>query len=255
VSDGTGGVDASIGFETLREEDSGSAFNDSLTFFQPYMNAQISTSDLIALSVVMSVGNCGGPVIPFRSGRIDASEAGPFGVPAPDTSLELTLEYFANAGFNQTDSIALTACGHTLGSVHHGGFPTVVGLEAVSKDNTNGAVHFDETVAVFDPLVVQDYVDGTGNQGGPLVTSFNVSSRSDLRLYASDGNETMVGLKNQGPQGFSDTCTGLLRRMIETVPEFVQLSDVLEPLVVKPVNATFDISTNGTLDFTGFVRV
>lgn len=55
----------------------------------------------------------------MRGGRIDATEAGPFGVPAPDTSLELTLEYFSGAGFNQVDSIGLTACGHTLGSVHH----------------------------------------------------------------------------------------------------------------------------------------
>jgi hypothetical protein len=35
VSAGTGGIDASIGFETLRAEDSGSAFNDSFAFFGP----------------------------------------------------------------------------------------------------------------------------------------------------------------------------------------------------------------------------
>ncbi|PQE10654.1 WSC domain-containing protein [Rutstroemia sp. NJR-2017a BBW] len=35
VDKGTGGIDASIGFETLREEDSGSAFNDSFAFFRP----------------------------------------------------------------------------------------------------------------------------------------------------------------------------------------------------------------------------
>ena len=65
------------------------------------------------------MGNCGGPQIPVRGGRIDATEGGPFGVPAPETELDLTLEFFANAGFNQVDSIGLTACGHTLGSVHH----------------------------------------------------------------------------------------------------------------------------------------
>ena len=119
VDEGTGGIDASIGFETLREEDSGTAFNDSLTFFRPFVNSKISMADLIALSVSVSVGNCGGPQIPVRAGRIDAKEAGPFGVPAPETDLEATLEYFANAGFNQVDSIGLTACGHTMGSVHH----------------------------------------------------------------------------------------------------------------------------------------
>jgi hypothetical protein len=43
VAEGTGGVDASIGFETLREEDSGSAMNDSLGFFRPYVNSKISS--------------------------------------------------------------------------------------------------------------------------------------------------------------------------------------------------------------------
>lgn len=119
VDEGTGGMDASIGFETLREEDSGSAFNDSLTFFRPYVNSKVSMADLIAISVSVSVGNCGGPQIPVRGGRIDATDAGPFGVPAPETDLETTLGFFANAGFNQVDSIGLTACGHTMGSVHH----------------------------------------------------------------------------------------------------------------------------------------
>jgi hypothetical protein len=43
VASGTGGLDASIGFETLREENSGSAFNDSFTFFRPYVNPVISS--------------------------------------------------------------------------------------------------------------------------------------------------------------------------------------------------------------------
>lgn len=119
VSEGTGGIDASIGFETLREEDSGTAFNDSLLFFRPFVSSKVSMADLIAISVSVSVGNCGGPQIPVRGGRIDATEAGPFGVPAPDTDLHTTLQYFANSGFNQVDSIGLTACGHTMGSVHH----------------------------------------------------------------------------------------------------------------------------------------
>jgi hypothetical protein len=119
VTAGTGGIDASIGFETLREENSGSAMNDSLGFFRPYVNAKISMADLIALSVSMSVGNCAGPQIPVRGGRIDATQGGGSGVPAPETELDLTLTYFSRAGFNQVDSISLTACGHTMGSVHH----------------------------------------------------------------------------------------------------------------------------------------
>jgi hypothetical protein len=155
-----------------------------------------------------------------------------------------------------------------MGSVHHvshlisdnfhanylkGGFPTVVGPEAVTANNTAGGIHFDSTVDVFDPLVVHEYLNGTGNQGGPLVTSFNVSSRSDLRLYKSDNNATMIGLAAQG-SGFLQTCAVLLQRMIETVPRDVVLSDVIKPITVKPVNATLDIVT-GELVFTGLIRV
>ncbi|KAL3420243.1 WSC domain-containing protein-like protein 1 [Phlyctema vagabunda] len=253
VATGVGGMDASIGFETLREEDSGSAFNDSLTFFRPYVNKEVSMADLIALSVVMSVGICGGPQIPLRAGRIDATEGGAFGVPAPETELDLTLEFFAGAGFDQVSAIGLTACGHTLGSVHHGGFPAVVGPEAVTPNNTAGGIHFDDTVAIFDSKVVNEYLDGTGNAGGPLVTSFNVSSRSDLRLYKADGNATMIELRNQG-NGFMDTCKTLLQRMIDTVPEGVELGKVISPMDVKPINTTLDFDTRGNLILKGTIR-
>jgi hypothetical protein len=98
---------------------------------------------MIALSVAMSVGGCSSPSIriSLRVGRIDAKVGGAFGVPEPETSIEETLEQLEKAGMNHKDAIvsmflnahyqrftyvqALTACGHTLGSVHHGGFPQV----------------------------------------------------------------------------------------------------------------------------------
>ncbi len=47
VAEGTGGIDASIGFETLRDENSGSAFNDSFGFFRPYVNSKVSSELLL----------------------------------------------------------------------------------------------------------------------------------------------------------------------------------------------------------------
>lgn len=44
VKAGTGGIDASIGLETLRPENSGSAMNDSLGFFAPFVNAHVSST-------------------------------------------------------------------------------------------------------------------------------------------------------------------------------------------------------------------
>jgi hypothetical protein len=86
------------------------------------------------------------------------------------------------------------------------------------------------------------------------VTSFNVSSRSDLRLYESDNNATMINLAAQG-EGFLDTCRVLLQRMIETVPATVRLSEVISPMAVKPINATFDFDAQDNLIFSGYIRV
>lgn len=63
----------------------------------------------------MAIGTCGGPPIPLRGGRVDATEAGPSGVCQPETDLQTTLASFSGAGFNQADTISLTACGHTMG--------------------------------------------------------------------------------------------------------------------------------------------
>lgn len=43
IEAGTGGIDASIGFETERGENSGSAFNDSFTFWAPFVNDAVSS--------------------------------------------------------------------------------------------------------------------------------------------------------------------------------------------------------------------
>lgn len=86
------------------------------------------------------------------------------------------------------------------------------------------------------------------------MTSFNESSRSDLRLYESDNNATMIALANQG-DGFLSTCATLLQRMIETVPKNVVLSDVVSPMDVKPVNVTLDFDAGGNLTLSGYIRV
>ncbi|KAI0192223.1 heme peroxidase [Xylaria flabelliformis] len=256
VGAGTGGVDASIAFETFREENKGSAFNDSFTFWRPFVNEFVPMADLVALGTVMSVNLCGGRYIPFRPGRVDALGADPTtGVPEPGTSLEETLEEFERAGLNQTEAIVLTACGHTLGSVHHSGFPEVSDNSTVSENNVNGGINFDSTRGMFDSRVVQEYIDGSGNRGGSLVTSFNETSRSDLRLYESDRNATMKTLYTQGEDAFLDTCVDLLGRMIDTVPAHVSLQDAIQPMSIKPINVTWDIAENSRLVLSGKVRI
>jgi hypothetical protein len=80
-------------------------------------------ADMVAMGTVMSMSLCGGKKPAYRPGRLDATQAGvTTGVPAPETDLPTTLEFFSRAGFNGPDSIRLTACGHTMGSVHHVGY-------------------------------------------------------------------------------------------------------------------------------------
>jgi len=104
---GTGGLDASIQFETDRAENAGDAFNATLSFTNNYYGVRSSTADLIALSTVLAVGNCGGPKIPLRVGRIDATEGGSLGVPEPQQDLDTHKKKFAKAGFNTGGKIAL----------------------------------------------------------------------------------------------------------------------------------------------------
>ncbi|KAF2085263.1 heme peroxidase, partial [Saccharata proteae CBS 121410] len=239
VAEGTGGLDASIGFETWRDENVGTAFNDTFGFLAEFVDEVTSMADLLALSVVLSYANCGYLLLPFAGGRIDATEAGPPGVPQPQSSLDDTLQFFANAGFNGSEAIALTACGHGIGHVHHSGFPNVVPESAVTPDNTQGGINLDSTPHYSDNNVVLEYLGGYGQCGGPLVTSSNVTVRSDLRLYESDGNYTMQYLGSDF-QKFANVCGDVLERMINTVPKDVTLTDPINVQNVKLVNATFD---------------
>lgn len=124
----------------------------------------------------------------------------------------------------------------------------------MTANNTNGGIDFDTTRGVFDPRVVHEYIDGTGHMGGPLVTTDNVTTRSDLRLYESDGNTTMRALYAQG-DGFLDTCVYLMGRMLNTVPSSVRLGDPIQPMTVKPINVTYDFGGDGKLSFSGRIRV
>lgn len=135
-----------------------------------------------------------------------------------------------------------------------GGFPDVVPESAVTPNNTNGGLNFDTTRVEFDTKVVHEYIDWTGNRGGPLVTTDNITTRSDLRLYESDGNATMQALYDMG-DGFLGTCVDLMGRMINTVPAGVDLGAPISPMEVKPVNVTFDVDVRGGLELSGKIRV
>ena len=99
----------------------------------------------------MGVKACGGPIIPFRPGRKDATSAGPAGVPEPHQELASHTESFRRQGFTKEEMIGLVACGHTLGGVRHADFPEIVPDQPNPKDIV--MQNFDTTDHVFDNKV------------------------------------------------------------------------------------------------------
>ncbi|KAI6080244.1 heme peroxidase [Hypoxylon rubiginosum] len=232
VQAGTGGIDASIGFETDRDENKGKAFNESIGFFIGFQSVRSSMADLIALGALFSVGSCsnGEVIIPFRGGRVDVYEAGPSGVPQPQESLDSHTAAFARQGFNVTEMIGLVACGHTIGGVHGENFPEIV---PVVNDSNNMASRqdFDESFDNFDNSVATQFV--SNSMQNPLAFGHNETTRSDFRIFNADGGE-LIRKMAESQQLFWDTCTTLLERMLNTVPRDVQLTEVIQPIPVRP---------------------
>lgn len=107
-----------------------------------------SGADIVAMGTVFGLTSCGGLNIPFKGGRKDAFSAGRPGVPEAHTNLPDTIEAFRKMGFSAPEMVALTTCGHTLGSVRSIDFPNIV----PPKPNSNAPVFdtFDTTGDVFD---------------------------------------------------------------------------------------------------------
>ncbi|KAF7350334.1 Peroxidase [Mycena venus] len=250
VSTGLGGLDASIGFETDRPQNIGSAMNDSLNFFVSLQSRTSSMSDIIALAAVLVVKSCGGPGIPYRPGRIDATEAGPATVPEPQQDLATHISMFASQGFNVTEMIGLVACGHTIGGVHQVDFPFTI-ENSITDSNPDGIVHFDDTFATFDNHIASQWI--SGQSVDPIAVGFNATTNSDARIFAADGNATMSGFASN-PDHFQSQCGSLFERMVNTVPNSVHLADVLEPLPVKPHRLSLAV-TDGSLVLAGQIRI
>ncbi|KZV65813.1 class II peroxidase [Peniophora sp. CONT] len=245
---GTGGLDASIMFETERDENVGDAFNGTFGFTNNYYNIRASAADLIALSTVVAVGSCNGPKIPFRVGRIDATEAGPLGVPKPDQDIDTHTQIFAKAGFNTSDMITMVACGHTLGGVHGKDFP-----EITFNSSETDFEHFEsgDGFKTFDNAVVTEYLGG--GKSNLLATGANATTNSDARVFNADKNATMESLAD--PATFQAQCAAILARMIDTVPASVTLTDPLAPTPIKPYISSFALVNASHVELSGRIRI
>ena len=246
----TGGIDASLQFELGNGGHTGPGHAATLQFYANYLSPRSSMADLIAAGVYAAVRSCGGPAIPLRLGRVDATTGGGVGVPQPQNSIVTFRQQFDRMGFTPTEMIQVTACGHTLGGVHSAEFPDI----APVGSGVNGQIGFDPTVSAFDNKVVTEYVDGTTTN--PLVTgpSVQISRHSDFKVFNSDGNATVNTMIS--PEAHRTICQTVLQKMIDVVPGGVVLTDPTVPYTIKPVDMQLTLATSGTsLLLTGFVRV
>ncbi|KAI3616093.1 l-ascorbate oxidase [Moniliophthora roreri] len=232
VEDGTGGADASIIYELDRAENVGVGMNRSIGDFVGFGTPFFGMADIIAMGAVLGVASCDGPTIPYRAGRVDASGPGPLGVPQPQEVLATHIEQFRLAGFNQSEMIALTACGpHAFGGVTKSDFPDIVKHE-------RDFVFFNNQTTKFDEGVVTQFLDGT--TPNLLVVGPNMTTNSDERIFGSDGNVTMQSLSSRDT--FMQICSTLIERMINTVPDSVTLTDVIDPFDYKVGKARLSVS-------------
>lgn len=246
----TGGLDGSLQYELENGENTGPGHKTTLEFMAKYLSPRSSLADLIAAGVYASVRSCGGPVVPVRGGRIDATEAGNTGVPQPQNSAFMFTQQFDRMGFNNVEMIQVTACGHTLGGVHHTEFPEII----LDANVNNGLGGLDSSVAVFDNKVVTEYLDGSTTN--PLVVgpAVKINKNSDFKVYNSDGNKTMEALAQKDK--FNQVCKTVLQKMIDVVPKGVNLTEPIVPYKVKPVDLQLLLADGGAnLHFSGYIRL
>jgi hypothetical protein len=143
--------------------------------------------------------------------------------------------------------ITLIACGHSIGGVHSVDHPEIV----PGPVNASNKLSFDTTLGVLDNNVVLEYLDNS--TANPLIRNTNDTLNSDKRIFAADGNATMRKLAD--PKFFKAQCEAVFERMLDLVPGDVTLSTPLEPADVRPYIEKFQLNANGSIDFSGLIRV
>jgi len=189
-------------------------------------------------------------VVSIGTGRIDATAAGPVGVPQPGDGAFQFQNEFARMGFSIPQMIQMVACGHTMGGVHAVNFPTIVIPGSVPP---NDYQLMDSTFA-FDNKIAVEYIVGNGSDAlvkGPCTKAQNCA---DLAVFTSDNNVTISQM--QDPTVFANTCQTVLQQMTELVPAGVTLTAPISIYEVKPSFLQLSVNPGGnSLTFSGEIRV
>ncbi|KAI9199648.1 heme peroxidase [Polychytrium aggregatum] len=244
ASTGTGGCDASVQFELSRVENLGSAIHDTIAILPK--PAGISFADVLVAAAVSSIKVCGGPIVPVRFGRIDATAADnpAFNVPLETENITTHTNQFSRMGFTKQEMISLIACGHTVGRVH--------GVDKPALVNGQDSVPFDHTPFVFDTDVAVSYLNGTTPNA--LVNGPTAAQRSDFDIFNSDGNATMIGFANN-PSNFMNTCAAVFQKLTERVPSNVNLGPILNFRAIRFSDLTVEATSTTSQGFNGRVKI
>ena len=251
VFSGVGGLDGSIAYELSSSENAGNAFPSSVGMWAPFFSSQTSFADIVAAGIYTATRSCGGPIVPVRGGRVDATTAGPVGaVPQPQNAIGTFKNQFLRLGLETPGMIQLVACGHSLGGVHASENPLILDAGTVPNDFAT----MDSTPSNFDGKIASEYISSTTNN--PLVFGKSVTNKrnSDAVVFRSDNNVTISAM--QDTSSFSNVCQSLFQKMIEVVPKSVTLTDPVTPYEVKPYDVQLTLLAGGSkIKFSGEVRV
>lgn len=170
-----------------------------------YVPAKISNADLWTLAANVAIETMGGPAIPTKFGRVDASDSSASvesqagRLPDGDKGIPHLREIFHPKGFTDRDIVALSGA-HTVGSCHadRSGFDGAWTENKLKFDNS----YFTEMLAKKD-----SYTDETTGQGCPQkkhAASGTIMLISDLALLESPFLEIVEEYAKDQDKFFSD---------------------------------------------------
>jgi hypothetical protein len=211
----------------------------------------LSKADIIAIGAVVAIKHCGGPIVPFRSGRLDVPKNTQNNVTVMPTDPFMSLDQlkvaFYNMGLTPAQMLLLVTGSHTMGGAHG----------AITPKITNETfIPFDTTPGVFDNNIFKQVL--TGNCVLPIDCAMKEDTNllSLIKLYAD--NETaffhdyalafniLTELTTQA--NYSDYFNLSIPTHPNLLPEGTTFNTTVLPPIVNGslVNATGTINVSGS---------
>ena len=125
LPNGSGGANGSIQYELELDRPENKGLKKAVRTLREAMDLirdtpaanTVSFADMVYLAAAFAVEQCGGPVVPLRVGRVDATDpqGDPTGrLPREDADVATLRAYFTRMGFNDTELVVLSGA-HTIG--------------------------------------------------------------------------------------------------------------------------------------------